>query len=578
MLKKVSEFIDNNILLILSSILLIVIPLYPKLPLFDIIEGYIVRVRLEDFLILFTWLIFLFQVIKKRATLKTPLTKIILAYTLVGLLSVLSGIFITKTIPLTQVHLLKSTLHYLRYLEYFTLFFIFYSAVKTRKDLKIIIYTFATSYILVGLYGIGQKYLYWPVYSTMNREFSKGIRLYLTEHARVQSTFGGHYDMAAYLVILLPIIFLFTQDLEKKLARSIAWIMFSIGMWLMVTGASRTSFIAGIVGIFITIIIRSLKEKKKKEKISFFIKKSIITGTLTLIIFSSFGDDISERLLQTLNSNEYFYSNYKSFTNNLDSGKEFIASKLKASNLDSKITIEKPKNGLSTDEAAIIVASDTRPTPLKPSDVFVDVPNKIKISSMSATGEWTTVIIEAPRTYSDNALKYGLSLAIRLDTLWPQALKGFYANPLLGTGYATLTKSENEEFTEADSTDNNFLRTLGEIGLLGFIIFYGIIILSIKQAFKTVFKKSPNLNLNTGKLPILISIAFIGSSIGLLINATFIDVFASSKVALTFWSLVGIIFAVNKFKDSDSDLIAHGKRKNSRKKSKKGKFTNASNL
>jgi hypothetical protein len=32
-------------------------------------------------------------------------------------------------------------------------------------------------------------------------------------------------------------------------------------------------------------------------------------------------------------------------------------------------------------------------------------------------------------------------------------------------------------------------------------------------------------------------LAFIAASIGLLINATYIDVFASSKVAFTYWAL-----------------------------------------
>ena len=567
MLKKIAVFIDNNILFILSIILLVVVPLYPKLPLFDIIPGYIVRVRIEDFLILFTLLVFLIQVIRKKATLKTPLTKIIIAYAIIGFLSILSGILITKTIPLTSVHLSKSFFHYLRYLEYFSLFFVFYSAVKSRKDLKILLYTVATSFLFVGLYGLGQKYLYWPVYSTMNREFSKGIRLYLTEHARVQSTFGGHYDMAAYLVILLPFIFLLTQAFEKRISRIFAWLAFALGMWLMVTGASRTSFIAALIGIFITILVRSLKEKNVSKKIKFFLAKSITTGTLILIIFYSFGDDISERLFQTLNSYPVFSQNYSKLGDSIIVGKEFVYEKIAIFNIGTEIKIEKPKNGLSTDQAAILVASDTRPTPLKPSDVFVDVPDKIKVATISATGEETFVIIEAPRTYSDNALKYGLSLAIRLDTLWPQALKGFYKNPVLGTGYATLTKSQVDEFTEADSTDNNFLRTLGEIGLLGFTAFYGTIVLAIIQAYKITFSRK-----TTNDLKTIIGISFIGSSIGLLVNATFIDVFAASKVALTFWSLTGILFAATNIKEVREKIAPIVKKT---RRTKKGQFKNA---
>lgn len=570
MLKKLTKFLDKNILLILSCVLLLVIPLYPKLPLFDIIPGYIVRVRIEDFLILFTVFVLLIQVIRKKATLKTPLTKIIIAYSVIGLLSIFSGIFITKTIPATYVHLIKSFLHYLRYLEYFSLFFVFYSAVKSIKDLKILTYTAVSSFLMVGVYGLGQKYLYWPVYSTMNREFSKGIRLYLTEHARVQSTFGGHYDMAAYLVILLPIVLLLSFSLKKRMNKIFLWATFALGMWLMVTGASRTSFVAAIAAVFITIFVRSFKENMTSEKIKFFLSKSIVTGSLILIIFSTFGDDISERLLQSLNSYPVFAQNYEKLSDKITAGKEYFASKLDDSNI-STIKIEKPENGLSVDEAAILVASDTRPTPLRPSDVFVDVPDKIRIATMSATGEMTTIIIEAPRTYSDNALKYGLSLAIRLDTLWPQAINAFYINPALGTGYATLTKSVVNEFTEADSTDNNFLRTLGEIGLLGFITFYGAVVLAIVKAYKIAFKKKINIYSEKLELKTLLAIAFIGSSIGLLINATFIDVFAASKVALTFWSVTGILFALENIKNIQKKPVVL---KKVRTKKKQGKFKN----
>ncbi len=531
---KITKFLDEKLLLITSCFLLLVIPLYPKLPLFDVVPGYIVRVRTEDFIILFANLILLIQVLRKKVSLRTPVTWLILSYALVGLLATISAIFLTKTIPLNYVHVLKSTLHYLRYLEYFSLFFIFYASVKTKKDFKILVTTAFTSFTLVGLYGLGQKYLYWPVYSTMNREFSKGVRLYLTEHARVQSTFGGHYDMAAYLVITLPAILLATQVTKKKIWRVVFWLIFTLGTWLMIMSASRTSFIALLIAVTTTLIFLATKQKTTKEKLKFLIKKSLTTFSIILIIFISFGNDMNERLTQTLENYPVITATINQTQDWLERTEELFNTKLAIS----PIQIAKPENSLSTDQAMILVASDTRPISLKPSDVFVDVPDKIKIATISATGEKTTIIIEVPRTYSENALKHGLSLAIRLDTLWPQALASFYRNPLLGTGYATLTKAEVNQFTEADSTDNNYLRTLGETGILGFLTFYGVVFLSLKQAYEVI----KNNKLTTEQT--LVSITFFSASIGLLVNAIFIDVFASSKVALTFWSLTGVLFAV----------------------------------
>lgn len=558
------QFLDKNILLIFSTFLLAFIPLYPKIPLFDLIEGYIVRVRLEDFLILFAMIIYLIQWARRKITLNTPITKIIFAYIVIGFLSTLSGIFITHTIPTTQVHLLKSFLHFARYIEYFSLFFLLYSSIKSKKDVQLVSGTLVMTLLLVSLYGIGQKYFYWPVYSTMNREFSKGIVLYLTEHARVQSTFAGHYDMAAYLVIILPLVlaFIFQSNL-KTAVRFFLWIVYCLGLMMMMLSASRTSLAGLVVGLFLVIFISSLLKITLFQKIAFFLKQSIITGLIFSFLFIFFGSNMAERLLQVVEK----YPQITVVTNGLENTKNMLLEQIQNSS-SINLEIEKPVNGLSTEQAEVLVTSDTRPSPIKPSDVYVDVPDQIKVATISAKGERTYIVIEIPRIYSENALKHGLSMAIRLDTLWPQALQGFYTNPILGTGYATLTKSEVEQFTEADSTDNNFLRTLGETGLLGLISFYATIVIALFICKKIIVNKLENDNFKK-----LFAIGFVGATIGLLVNATFIDVFAASKVAYTYWSITGILLAYAGIKNT---VIAKVKKteNNKRLRSKKNKFKN----
>lgn len=557
------KILDENILLILSTFLLAFIPLYPKIPLFDLIEGYIVRVRFEDMLIAFSMLVYFIQLIRKKITLNTPLTKIIFIYIVVGFLSTVSGIFITQTIPTTQVHLLKSFLHFFRYIEYFSLFFLVTAAIKTKKDVKIMTTTIVATLLLIGIYGLGQKYLYWPVYSTMNREFSKGIVLYLTEHARVQSTFAGHYDMAAYLVIILPLILAFM--LQKKLQpqiKFILWISYVLGLLLMMLSASRTSLAGLVVGVFLVIFLSSLLKKNWSEKISAFLSQSLYNGITFTILFTLFGSNMAERLLQVVEK----YPQVIAITQGVENTKTYIYEQLKMGEYVN-IEIKKPEHGISTEQAEVLVSSDTRPTPIKPSDVYVDVPDQIKVATVSATGEKSFIILEVPRTYSENALKHGLSMAIRLDTLWPQALAGFYKNPLLGSGYATLTKASVDEFTEADSTDNNFLRTLGETGLLGFMSFYGSILIALVTCKKILMDK---LESDTSKK--LFAIGFIGATIGLLINATFIDVFAASKVAYTYWSITGILLAYSQLKTIPVQIKKTVQKK--RKQTKKNNFAN----
>ena len=127
-------------------------------------------------------------------------------------------------------------------------------------------------------------------------------------------------------------------------------------------------------------------------------------------------------------------------------------------------------------------------------------------------------------------------MAIRFDTLWPNAMKGFWRSPLLGSGYGMLTKGEAMTvFTEADSTDNNYLRTLGETGILGFVTFYGAIVWTGWQAGRSVMRKYGQEQ--------WLQLGFVGATLGVLINALYIDVFAASKVAFTFWMMYGLYWA-----------------------------------
>ena len=77
----------------------------------------------------------------------------------------------------------------------------------------------------VIMYGIGQKFYGFPIVSTMNEEFSKGYLLSLGEWSRISSTFAGHYDLAAYLVmtlaVIVALIFAVSSRWKKILSRYI---------------------------------------------------------------------------------------------------------------------------------------------------------------------------------------------------------------------------------------------------------------------------------------------------------------------------------------------------------------------
>lgn len=529
----------QNLLLIVASFLLAFIPLYPKIPLFDVLPGYIVRVRVEDILVLIAFLYYLVQLWHRKLDFKNQLTPWIFAYLGVASLSILSAVFLIKTIPLELIHIGKSVLHLFRYTEYFALFFIMFSAIKKSKDLKVVFYALALTVVAIVVYGYGQRYWYWPVFSTMNREFSKGMVLYLTEHARVQSTFGGHYDLAAYLVIVLPIFYLLAINAKKKWPRIALHSVHLLGLWLLIMSASRTSFIAYLGAVIVGLLLLAFKPSKFWHKVFFFVRQSLASLFLVALMMLVFGADMRERLEQVLQAYPSVFKVYQESENFLSKQTEFFNDPLaKIRDWQAKM---KPSNGIAFDNTqldSVLTPTDQQPVSQKPVDVYADIPDKVAVSTQSSQGETITTYVEKPRTWSANALKYGLSFAIRLDELWPNALKGFAKNPLLGSGYATLNKKEFQQFTEAESTDNNFLRTLGETGLLGFITFYGSIIILLIVLYRNQ-KASTNQQLQVA------NIAFIAASIGLLLNASYIDVFASSKVAFTYWALAGAILAYN---------------------------------
>ena len=507
-MSKFLKWLDEHILEYFSLALLVFIPLYPKIPLAEVLPGYLVRLRLDDVLIASAFVIWVIWVIRGKVNLrKNPLLIPIGIYILVGFASTLSAMFITKTVPLETLHVAKLYLHFIRRIEYFSVFFIFFSSIKSLDQVKKYVYVAAIVLIAVSIYGFGQKYLYWPAYSTMNREFSKGVRLYLTEHARVLSTFGGHYDLAAYLMITLTLFVPLAFVVRKWLLKIIFALGSILGFWLLILTVSRTSFLAYLVSITVVFIFLAFK----KGWLWSFPRWFLIIF-LSLAVMISFGD-LAGRFAHVLKLDKFQNSALlKPLAKNIPSGPRTAYLDVVADKTDVPPTPEKPG------ETGI------------PADVYEEVGEEGLPASLSAK----------PRVYSQAAVHYDLSTGIRLDYTWPQAIKGFGRNPLLGSGYSTLTKEHVEDFTDAESTDNDFLRALGETGLAGFLAFFGILAFMFWYAVK---------NFKMVKDPFFATViaALAAAIIGLLINAFYIDVFEASKVAYMFWIMMAILTAAIKF-------------------------------
>src|SRR3989344_2129514 len=510
-LKGVLSWLDEHLLFLITGFLLAFIPLYPKLPLFEAISGYIVRVRIEDFLVGVALIIWLIQLIRGKAKFgPNPLAKPIIVYLVIGVLSMLSAIFVIGTVPMEALHIGKMVLHFLRRVEYFSLFFVFFSAVKSLKQVKTYLIILVLTMLAITIYGYGQKYLYWPAYSTMNREFSKGWQLVLTQGARVMSTFGGHYDLAAFTMAILVFLWALFFSVKQRIWKLLVFIVLSGAFWLLILTVSRTSFLAYLAGVTMLFFFWMFR-----KGIRWAGTRWIGVILLSVLIMLMFGD-LSDRFFKLLKLDQRIGGIKSLLTQPIGtppSGKNIAFLENNPANIGD-----------------VTSKSDFPPLPARPFDITTETPDGLE-ATISASG--AAILKEVPRTYSQNAKIYDLSTGIRLDALWPRAIAGFMRNPLLGSGYSTLTKTQVSEFTEAESTDNDYLRALGETGALGFLAFGGIlamILISIWKAFVRV--KDPLI------FSLLISMAAVVCA--LLVNAVYIDIFEASKVAFSFWALAGI--------------------------------------
>lgn len=447
-----------NILRPILAILIMFIPLYPKFPLFSVQNTY-VAIRLDDIIVAISLLIwFIYQIKNKFPILKEKITWLTIAYFLAIFLSTLNAFLIFQVVPKNIL-----LLNFLRRIEYMSLMFLTISTIKTKKDLNFT-YTFLLiASLLVSVYGFGQKYFHFPVVSTMNSEFSKGQLLEMNVWTRISATFAGHYDLAAYMSVILIIIggiFLITKNKWLKYSSLIIWF---ICFQILNLTASRISTFAFWGGMTLAIIL---------------LKKYLWIIPLSLIMIFSIinSKDLNQRLLATIPA---FKTQINPPTN-------------------------KPTSEPTPTPSIIAIV-----TPIVVNTKITPVPTIIRHSKIE---EFPTADIDVGVARSGE---------IRFNAEWPRAINALRRNPLLGSGPGSITLA----------TDNDFLRLLGESGILGFITF---MIIPLYFIYLTIKKHSS------------LSFILLACLIATLANAMFIDVFEASKFAYTFWILMGIYYQILK--------------------------------
>lgn len=431
-MKKISQLFNSELLKVLITALVIVIPLYPKFPSI-IIPGIYVSIRLEDFLILFCLLIFSIPIISNlKEILKSKISKSIILFLFIGFASVLSGILITHTTVPTI-----SLLHFFRRVEYLSLFFVGFVYIKKNTNsnfFEYLIKVLVLVNLIIFLYGLGQRFLHFPVIVTQNEEYSKGIALQWVPGSHINSTFAGHYDLASYLVLTAPIFISAFFVFKNKITKIIMVLPIVSSFWLFSSAVSRISIVSFLVASAVSLFLL----KKYKQIIIVFVISVIAFG---------FSPDLRARYGRII---------------------EVIKEKISS--------------------IVVVYAQE-----------------------------------DAKEVFEDR------STSIRLNVEWPRSIRAFYKQPLLGTGYSSITLA----------TDNEYLRSLGETGILGFLSFILIFINLFNIFRKYTFRDDSESVFIAG---------FIGSTIGILITAIFLDIFEASKFATIYWLFAGMSVMAIKLK------------------------------
>ena len=544
---KLFKNIWDKILLILTLILLAFIPLYPKLPLINIRNTW-VYIRFDDVAVTATILIWVILVLIRRVKLKTPLTVPILLFWVVGVVSTFHGVLILFPM-LSNVFPNVALLSFLRRIEYMSLFFVAFSGLKDKKYLNYVVWVLLVTLLAIVVYGFGQKLFGFPAFLTMNEEFAKGIPIRLSQLSRIPSTFGGQYDLAAYLVLVVPIIVSLFFSFKNLMTKTALFIAAASGFALLFTTVSRVSLFAILVSLVLILIFQ-----KKKWVIVSLLAFSLVLLALSPSLLKRFGNTVTPVNVLVDGTTGTALGEVKKVDRNYFKDKIVLTSPsakvgvaTSPATLDFKDIPDNPKilikpnvsTGESLPQGTGYINLSLSPILSTTNMYFVENPNKsTSTKSADAYSYLGKYLVKRARAYD-------LSFTTRFQGEWPNTLLAFKRNIFLGSGYGSVSLA----------VDNDYLRLLGETGILGFLSFLSVFALAGIYIKKTL----PKVDSKVARSFVL---GFIAGTLGLAINGTLIDVFEASKVAFTYWLLMGICLGTLKlYSGGDrTNLLYHLKR------------------
>ncbi len=488
------KWIDDNLIHLAFIGFILAVELVPKIPLAHVNYTYI-KIRYDDFFPVILVGVFFIQWVRKKISLNTKFLGLTLIFWASVVISFIVGYYLQNTIVVFNT----GVLHTIRRFQYMAIFFVASSIVISEKRFSQYMKYYMWALFLVALYGIGQKFLSFPSIQSMNPAYVDGRLLILKPEDRINSTFGGHFDLAAYMTFSIPIIFGYYFSKRKK----IYFGLFVLSLITLLYTAARSSFFAYIISV--TAILLYFR------KFRVYLLVLLIT---TVLLFVT--GDMTKRFLQTFQVKTVFV--------NTKTGGSQISQKISTKNLPAgNLSIPFLKRTIANaDESEIQKAA-------------------LEEAMREAQLSGKTLSILQIQKRADEIAKYikperivlcDIACATRLQVEWPRAIGAFLFNPLFGSGPSSIT----------EATDNDFLRWLGETGLVGTIAFLILLFFIARYIWKAAKK------FKTGDRYLYYSFGFALSA--LLLNALYVDIFEASKVAYNFWIVAGLFVGLVKLSET----------------------------
>lgn len=436
------------------------------------------NIRIEDFVVAAVYMLWLAGLFSGRFSLKNVLNfKIIIFYLIYGLAITILGIFVFKTVD--PWHL--GILHWLRRVEYLGMYLVAATVLK-RKNLKEYLYILLIVGILAWIYGVLQWKDIVPGVHTLSKSGQVGT---YRDLGYVISTFAAHYDFGAFL-ILMSLLSWWGYFSHQGRKYKFFFLGLVLGFWWMALLAYAR---AAYMGLLVSAVF-------------------VLTAKLSPWAVLPLAEIINT-------FNRYLGGKFSLYSYNFQFKREVI---------------QPTRQAFPTPDVVRPTRTPQLTLTPKPIDKALSpLPSPPQLTQRA--GSVRDYLDSFVNTWSNTLNKYIGKIDINLDPSanirlkeWPDRLAKVNYHFLWGGGY----------YAGGLGADNDYLRRLLEVGVIGLSVFLLILLDFIRLSWRR-FRSSNNLY---EKHFHLIMAAYM---IGLLVEAVFIDIFAASKIAFSFWFLMGMV-------------------------------------